>query len=765
MSSCREVMVLLLLASIARADAVPLLMGPTDLARVRHLCGVAADPEMPQKRFGAYSRDYRRVRAFLADRLPGEPLSGEPLAAAFLLRVEPSDPEAAKWRSVVTDAMQSRVWVTTDPLELGLALCWCWDQLPRDVRVGFLRARAETMEPLEPGDSPLRPLAFRRRLFALAVALATESVTDRRWATQREALLTAAHDYFRKTFPRFVAARGLIPTSPAFGAQEEADTAIALELAGVLARHSKWKASRATVGRWMEHYVFGRPVRDAGLPLGFIRDRAGDASLLPLESYRQLQPLTAHLIADRTRDPCAAWVAAAVDRRLRSRAPGADVWRWVPIVFDLAEVPVVDERALPLARNLGHAVVIRNEKHAPARLWIDAAQPYLRQGQHFDAGHFLIDAGGYVAGAAGEDIARGASALYNGRQQLGRNRESFVFEQFFTSTIAHNTILLWDSAFLQRWYDKAFEPRGGQLVHEGTVETFPRTTESLETATGRMLAYGQQDHGVYVALDLAPAYGPRRAGTLTREFLLLDRTLLLLVDRVRPARARVQPTWVLNIPARPRVNDDDLLSEWRVSGDNNKAGVWQIPDDLVLRWEFGTGALRFVPLLPRARSVRAIGGPAEPLRIADGDHAGRRYVGSSADGFEHLVVPSSRYRPENAWYRLGAPPKLGRSFGQIHHWGRIEVESADPRETQVFLNLMVIESGRQAEAIDAQVRREDESIVCSIRSKSHALDVRLPSDDWRGGTVTWVGDEGDIRWSLPSETTADMDLPTRRLGG
>jgi len=208
------VFVSLLLLSIT-AGAQPesgrhprLLVAADEVARLRHACGIAgAEPAPAQAgRFGRHAPLYRGLRAHFAERIEGQPLAGELAAAALLQLVEPDTPTGRRAGELVRAELSSPHWVTTDPLELVLALDWSWNVLPVELRRAFVADALERVRPLDESDSPLDPRRFREKLFGLALAVVVDERDDpsAAWRQQREAVLDAARDYFALVLPVFV---------------------------------------------------------------------------------------------------------------------------------------------------------------------------------------------------------------------------------------------------------------------------------------------------------------------------------------------------------------------------------------------------------------------------------------------------------------------------------------------------------------------------------------------------------------------------------
>lgn len=766
--------ILLVLICTALFDSGPavagrhprLLINADDVPRLRHTCGVEVAPAAARgaRPFGDRAADLNALRTHFGQPLGSVILPGELPAAAFLHLVDPDHPGEANGLAAINRALAQPILLTTDALEIVLALDWCWEALEPAARREFLlQVRANT-EPLNSADSPLDHRTFRRKLAAVALALAVDQTDEPSpsWAVFRERVLQAAADYFAGTFPTYVRWRGRVPTSPAAAAFEENDTALAVEVAGLVNGTNPWADYRDTVGRWMEHYILVETAQ-AGLHHQFLRDGGSAAPLTPAAQCEALLPLTAHLIAARTRDPAATQVADRVSTMLRNPSANQSVglWRWVPIVFDLGDVPRLDPTRLPTARNLDGAVVLRgNRGPNPATIWIDAGQPYLRRGQHFDAGHFLIRAGGYLAVAGGEDIEFEATQAKGGFQRLGQGRQTFDFAQYFTASIAHNCMIFWDPARVTRWYGRLYAPSGSQKPLEGTCTDFSTALAENPRQTARLRAYGARDDAAYLALELTSAYDPRAVTHYTREFIFLWGRVLIVIDRAKTANPRVIPTWVVNLPQRPTVAGSDLSAAARVAGDDNDAGVWHVPDADWLRWQDQDGVLWLRSVLPEPRQLAIVGGPAHRLPIPEGTYKGRTYVGSDPESFEHLIVPSGRPKPGNAWYRLGKPTLLGRQFGVRPHWGRVEVEPRELGERYLFINALVTAEPGSSAPPSVTVRNSDGPLALFISFEDHQAEVILPESENTGGELRTQAPTG-LRWVFPSAVEADEPLSLR----
>jgi len=744
------------------AEHPRLLLQPRDLPRIRHVCGIGSPGEAALGKFGARASEYQSLRAHFSRQALTEPLPGEVLAAAFLNVADPQDPGCAARLRIISAALAQPDWVIGDPLEYVVAFDWCWPSLEPATRRDFMLAMRDRAEPLNAADSPLDSRAFRERLAAVALALAVDEADDPSpsWKLLRTRLLDEARKYFTTTLPTFISWRGLSPTSPSAAAREEADTALAVELAELLRGEPVWGEQAGKVGRWLEHYVFETSVHPA-LQHGFLHDDGSAAPLTPAPTWRELVPLTAHLIAKRTQDAAAVAVARRIETSLGSADdPLALLWRWVPIVLDVSDLSACNERALPTARHLGGAVILRGGAGADqTAIWIDAAQPFLRRRQHFDAGHFVIYRGGHLVNMAGDDVVFEALKSKGGRQQLGRRKEPFDFEQFFTSSIAHNCVIAYDAARLAEWHGVRYLPVGGQRPIDETCRDFTTPLAAQGRTTGRTTAYAQQAAAAYLALDLAPAYDARAVSACTREFVFCCGRILFVIDRVTLTSSRSPATWILNLPSRPTVDGQPLRDEQRAAGSTNDAGWWRCDSARWLRWTDQDGALWLAPLRPANHRLRVVGGPAEKETIKDGPLKGRTYCGGSADGFERLIIPADRHAAENAWYSLGAPDGLGADFDKCPHWGRLEYESTDRVPTTLFVSALITDQAAASEVPTATTEMDGDEVVIRVRAGDDAAILRL-SESSPGGTLVLEGRQ-PLTWTLPGDVQADSPLPTK----
>lgn len=704
-----------------------LLLRPADLPRIRHAAGMGeAEAARGLGKFGALREDYQALRAYAAQ-LPARPLPGDLLAQALMHLIEPeSADDAARVRLLDRWLADPRI-VAGDPLAAAIALDWCWPALGAATRRETLLRVRESPRLLRPGDSPLRYTDFQQRLAHLAIACAVDERDEPAagWAQVREELLAAAAQFQRESMAQFIELRGAAPTSPAVAAEEESAVVVALEL--FARRESDRPAAFRPAARWMEHYLYESC--GPALPHGFVRDFGDAAPLTPCPQFQGLQPLTAHLLAARSGDPAAVAVARRVERELRSDDPLASPWRFVPLLLDLRGLVAADAGRLPPLRNFGSAVCFRSGAAQEAlAIWVETPRAHLRARQHLDAGHFLVHAGGTLLGGAAPDVAHEAVPAKGGLQRLGGTSAEFEFEQYHIATIAHNCLLLWDAGRSPTWRGRRYWPLGGQRLIESEVDA-----AGSGPAPARQLACGADPDAAYLALDLSGAYSEVNTRAYTREFLFLTAGVLLIVDRVEVVDAHTTPVWILNLPARPLLDNAELPPEGRTSGATNDAGVWRLRPEQRITWAERSGRAALQVLTPAAE-VRAVGGPATRLPISEGTFRGRTYIGGSDNSFERLVVPAGRPNALNAWFRLGKPTRLGAQFGAIPHWGRVEVEPAQRGRRHIFIQALFIEASGQMPRGDARLVEIEEGFEVSVDRGGRNFRIHLPADG-PGGTL------------------------------
>jgi hypothetical protein len=738
------------LTSVAAAQERPTLVVRGDqLARLR--AAVSTGPA---------AQEFGLLRAYFASELGPERLPGELLGSAFLHLIAPDEPEDAVRLLRIERSLRDPIELNDDWLELALTLNWSQQGFSDASKRAFLSAAMPKLVTLAASDSPLSPRDFRVRLASLIVALSlpASAELDPAWPGLREDIRSAASRYFQETFPRYLELRGPTPTAPAHAAQEEADTFLAIECADALLDGTYWKRVTPLVRDWLSHYLLAAGM---GRPYAYqpLRDNTAAVDLRPVPEWSTPLPLAPYLLAVRTESPAAVRIARELSARIRGSQ--TDVrsrpWAWLPLLFPLEALTGVDTADLPTAFNLKNALVFRGRdaEGGPLIVWIEAGQPYLRPGQHFDAGHFLVFARGYQTVTGGADISTEATPLKGGEQRLGSVDGPFDFDQYRVATIAHNALVLYDDVMVERWGGQPFLPVGGQRLGHGVCSDFspPPGRAADPRIRGRVLAFGADADAAYAAIDLTAAYAQQTTPRYTREFLFLreDRgARLLVIDRVAVGGRSIRPIWVCNLPGPPIVEGEPLTRFGRVAGSEPGAGIWTFTDASRVGWS--GGACRLDALIPADKRIAVAGGPAAPLTISKGTYRGWTYMGGSEDSFERLITPATSFRPKNAWYRLGRPTSLGAAFEAAPHWGRIEIEPLQPSRDVVFAMMLSID--RDAPGVAERPERPEvmqSADAWTVRAGD--VTIRLP----RGAIGGTVLREGRPEWRLPETVAANPD--------
>lgn len=759
---------ILIASNVIAQDHPRLLIQPKDLPRLRAQCGIVEADNVTGAGFAADAEAYRALRSYFTARLSVSDtlasvgaLPGELAAAAFLHLIQPDDPADLGRIRLIDGVLRQPLLLADDPLEHVIALDWCWDALSPETRQLFLEQIRERAAYLSEADSPAEPPAFRARLLTLAAALAvTETdVANPSWLVMRREAINAARKYFEAVFPTYLEMRGLAPSSPSAAADEELCIVLAVELAERLDPELGWKKYGPQVARILEHYLLVSG-DDPTVSRQFLRDDAGEAPLTPAPDWRRMWPLTAQLLAARTNDPAAATMA--LRGRVAAQRARTDVgrlWQWIALALP-TDAKTLDLARIPSARNLESAIVFRGaaEYGAPV-IWIDTAPFHVRRRQHFDAGSVLMRAfGADLLVNAGDNIRDEAVADKRGEQRLGDRDRSFVFEQFYNSTIAHNCLLFHDPARAYHWEDRVYEPMGGQRPFEGPCVEFPRTLDQHDRRVARILAFGAGPDVGYAAVDLKSAYDDRTVESYTREYIhILDRGLLI-IDRTLASKPRVAPAVVFNIPGQPTIGLAHLATAERLEGASDDAGVWDVGGQHWLRWTHDAGAMWLKRLAPDEGRMTVAGGPGREIAIKSGAFAGRRYMGGGPDTFERLISLSRFGSPRNAWYRLGEPTVLGGEVGRQRHWGRIEIEGSDRVRRNVFVTLLIADRAAITREPEITFDAEGDQMSIGLELDGRAALIRVPADLRIGGVVSFAA-RPTVPFRLPERVTDNAVWP------
>ena len=744
------------LTTAALGQEPRLLIAPADAPALKIKCGLAPDVEVrgSGNRFARYAGDFGALQAHFSNPLGGIALPGELMAAAFLELVDPTGPQADLRRQWLADQLAEPDWLVSDPLELVIAFDWAYDALPSTSREKFLTALETQVLELEAEDSPLAPREFRLALAGLALAQALDQRDQARgrWLAVRQRVIADAERYVADVLPNFIAYRGAAPRTPAGAADEELLTALLVEFADPIVDASLWDQHGPALGRWLEHYLL-QPVPLQGTLSQLPRDAGNGGQDLPAGDYTALYPITAHLVATRTGYPAARRVANRVTAALRAAKPetAARAWRFIPIVFDLAEMDEPLAPGLPLGtRNLGNAIVSRQDDATMTCVWLETPELYLDARESIDAGHFLLYHGGLLTGRGIDDVAALATSAHNGGQYLGRRQLSFDIDQYRIAPLAHNCMVFADPVLQPEWRGRDYLVAGGHRLFPQTNTNYQTPKIAHPNRLAELRAYATQPGASYVALDLRTMYHPRLLKSYTREFFLLLDRLLVVVDRYETVNLRTVPAAIFQLPVQPEAGQQPLAITAQTSGYSPNAGIWRYTPASWISWQVGTGRAFFRHLDPDDSELYVVGGPGEHRVIGEDPAARQTYVGGDPQGFERLIELATAQREQNAWYRLGRVPDAGPALG-LPHWGRIEVH---PRKhTRPVRLISLIAFGNAGTMLKppsvVTLRDPDETVRLVVSLGERTALLALPGGDRLGGTVTLELSDDRLEWSVP----------------
>ena len=224
--------------------------------------------------------------------------------------------------------------------------------------------------------------------------------------------------------------------------------------------------------------------------------------------------------------------------------------------------------------------------------------PYLAKHQHLDRNHFTIYHRGHLAIDSGADYT---------------NSESPHYLNYYRRTVAHNTMLIFDSNEHFFWSEDLLEAAndGGQRMDSSRFWNTLRSQDDWDKTRdlwdlGQMKTVdsveGKNDRTAYhYALgDATRAYSPHKLRSFTRQLLYLPAMNILLVfDRVVSTDPAFRKTWLLHGVNIPWIEGNGTLSS---NGEETfgKAGRFRLQE--------GEGELLVHTLLPKDHITSRRGG-------------------------------------------------------------------------------------------------------------------------------------------------------------
>lgn len=322
----------------------------------------------------------------------------------------------------------------------------------------------------------------------------------------------------------------------------------------------------------------------------------------------------------------------------------AGAWRDRPDRDRLADILYGDKRVMPRApddsaASLELARHFRNSGVVVARDRWDKETTLLqfRSTPFFSTNHLHRDANSFTLHYRG-DLALD-SGLYD-ESPRGGGYGGVHWRNYFTRTIAHNAIVVFDPAQEMRVIDEPASNDGGQVFRRD-----PETLHDIQPGGHAHLdgvtRYEHTAGYTYMAGDATKAYDPARVRLAQREVVYLretarDRPVVVVFDRVESAKPAFVKRFLLHTVNRPTVDGDQAVTEHH------------------------GGRLTSVTLLPEAAKLELVGGPGKEAWVN-----GKNYPWDPT---------SSRLR--------------GRDLGQ---W-RLEVSPARPDLRDYFLHVLYVDA-------------------------------------------------------------------------
>lgn len=285
-----------------------------------------------------------------------------------------------------------------------------------------------------------------------------------------------------------------------------------------------------------------------------------------------------------------------------------------PALPDSAEAP------LPLSANFRNAgVVIARDR------W-DAATTHLqfRSSPFYAANHLHRDANSFTL------HYRGALAIDSGLYDEGGMQKGGYggshWRNYYTRTVAHNAIVVFDPAQEMTVLDQLASNDGGQTYREEPFtlkDILPGGHAHLDGIT----RYIDTADYTYTSGDAMKAYDPQRVRLAQREIVYLRgatraHPVVIVFDRVESAKAEFEKRFLLHTVNQPEVKDRLMVAE------NNG------------------GRLSLLTLLPEKAKLQVVGGPGKEAWVNGQnypwDPTAKKRIGMEPGAWRLEVAPAGR---------------------------------------------------------------------------------------------------------------------------
>jgi hypothetical protein len=247
-----------------------------------------------------------------------------------------------------------------------------------------------------------------------------------------------------------------------------------------------------------------------------------------------------YLLAARHRDGRAQWLGDQLPRRY-------DSFLWPLILWRDPDLPPQPPDDLPTARlfdGLGW-LLMRSSWEDDATFASFQCGPFLTGHQHLDNNAFTIHKGSLLA-------------LDSGVNAYGEGVKTDYRANYYSRTIAHNSLLVFDPKEVFRGGAWAGEASGGAndggQLRLGGLERVADVRETDRWDVGRIVAYRHHTLFTYAVGDASKSYRPAKLRLFLRHFLFLPPNLFIVFDQVASTDPSFQKTWLLHSVDEPRIS-------------------------------------------------------------------------------------------------------------------------------------------------------------------------------------------------------------------
>lgn len=393
-----------------------------------------------------------------------------------------------------------------------------------------------------------------------------------------------------------------------------------------------------------------------------------------------------HFYGWRSNNPAARWI----DRQMKPWRTVGVLQPWQQIVWAGEGGEETPLAALPTVKHFAsnHVAILRSGWDLRPESTDTVAAFYCRPREghtHRNAGHF---------------------ALWRGLDNLLRDSGSYVttgcphYDNFYTRTVAHNCVLIYDPAEpLQPGYPFMTARDGGQVL--GDASHYP-VAEKLMNGYGYRGEIGNftdDTRYTYLYADISPAYRAPKAVHVARAFFWLKPATFVVCDWVTSVKPEAPKRWVLNLPARPSLDGAE-----KVVAGTAEAGIVESAGARLATLTRGKSNLFVRTLAPERTLLRKIGGK-----------------GYSA------WVEGKNWDPPPVAELPGTEAKRQRILDAELLW-RLEVEAAEPAAATVFLHVLDATAADVTAAPPATLVKRGEAVGAALQRGGASTEILFYPD-------------------------------------